>query len=111
LRVRRYDPAQQVKDNEAEGAHNTLDLWAEDPKEEHVAEDMHPPFMHEHRGEDGHQPPACHDIGRDHGPMVDKGIPPYQFEKKHKKVDKNNGKRPHREMDQPAGGVTEGNHS
>src|SRR5262245_5913263 len=48
---RREDPAHQVEHDEAEMAHGILDIVAEHPKEQHVAEEMNPAAVQEHVGE------------------------------------------------------------
>ncbi len=43
------DSAQNVKDYEAHVAHRVFDVAAEYPQEPHVADDMHPAAVQEHR--------------------------------------------------------------
>ncbi|KKX90117.1 hypothetical protein UF38_00120, partial [Vibrio parahaemolyticus] len=61
--------ADQIEGEEADMAHGVLDIVGEDPKEQHVADEMHPAAMHEHVGEPGG--PGGHHlkVGRQHGPV------------------------------------------
>ena len=53
LRQRGGDSAEQVEDKIAAMTHAVFDVVAEDPEIEHVADQMHPAAMHEHRSENG----------------------------------------------------------
>ena len=50
---RRDDAAQQVEEHEARRAQAVFDVVAEDPEEEHVAAEVQPPAVQEHRHDDG----------------------------------------------------------
>ena len=52
LQRRRREARGEVPDEEAHLPERVLDVVAEDPEEEHVAEDVLPARVHEHRGED-----------------------------------------------------------
>ena len=52
LKRRRREAADQVEDEVAAVPHPVLDVVAEDPEEEHVADDVGPAGVHKHRGED-----------------------------------------------------------
>jgi len=55
---RRQDAASEVKDHKARMPHHILDVVAEDPEIEHVADQMHPASVHEHASQE-------RDVGRD----------------------------------------------
>jgi hypothetical protein len=56
LRDRRRDARQEIEDEESPVPQRILDVVAEDPQIEHVADDVHRvERVHEHRGEDRHQ--------------------------------------------------------
>ena len=46
------DTADQIEEDEAAGAHCVFDFATEGPEIDHVADDVHPTGMHEHRRED-----------------------------------------------------------
>ena len=46
------DTADQIEEDESAGAHRVFDLATEGPEIDHVADDVHPAGVHEHRGED-----------------------------------------------------------
>ena len=46
------DPAKEVKEDESEMPETVLDIVAEDPEVEHIAEDMEKSAMHEHGSEE-----------------------------------------------------------
>ena len=52
LRERRGDAAQQIEHQEARPRHRVFDVVAEQPQEPHVADQVHPAAVHEHRRED-----------------------------------------------------------
>ena len=58
LRHRRDEAAGEVEGEVAEVAERVLDVLAEDREEEHVAEDVAPASVHEHRGEPADRPTA-----------------------------------------------------
>ena len=86
-------PGEQIEDQEFCVAEPILDIVAEDPQEQHVAEEMHPAAMHEHGGEDLHR--ACHGalrkLGGDECPLPDKGIACGELEQEHRKVQDDEG--------------------
>ena len=47
------DPAHQIEHDEAEMAHGVLDIVAEHPQEQHVAEEVDPAPVQEHVGDEG----------------------------------------------------------
>ncbi len=47
----------EVEESEAEMTHGVLDVVAEDPKVEHIADDMKPSTVHEEGGEKGQRDP------------------------------------------------------
>src|SRR5438552_13725844 len=47
------DPAEEIEDQVLEGTERLLDVVAEDEEEKHVAPDVQPSAVHEHRGEEG----------------------------------------------------------
>ena len=49
VRPRRHEPAQQIEDEEAPGPHAVLDVVPEHPEEQHVAEQVPPAAVQEHR--------------------------------------------------------------
>ena len=53
LQRRGGDAAEQVEDDEAHMPHRVLDVVAEEPEEPHVADQVHPAAVQEHRGQDG----------------------------------------------------------
>ena len=53
---RRREAAEEVEEEEADLAERVLDVVAEDPEEEHVAEQVHPAAVQEHRRERGQEP-------------------------------------------------------
>ena len=73
LGERRGDPAEQIKSEELHVAEAVLDIVAEDPQKQHVAEEMQPAAMHEHGGENGDDVPGRvrREFGRDERPMLD----------------------------------------
>ncbi len=52
----RHDPGHQIEQGIAEAPQPVLDVVAEDPEEPHVAENVQPPRVEEHRGEDRQDP-------------------------------------------------------
>ena len=70
-----------------------LDIVAEDPQEQHVAEEMHPAAMHEHGGEDLHR--ACHGalgkLGGDECPLPDEGFASGELEQEHRNIQADKG--------------------
>src|SRR5262245_33184699 len=53
LRRHRSQAAEQVEEDEAQPAHRILYIDPEDPEEPHVADEVEPTAVHEHRGECG----------------------------------------------------------
>ena len=53
------EAAEQIEDDEAHVPHRVLDVVAEDPQEPHVADQVHPAAVHEHRRDDGVPGAAC----------------------------------------------------
>src|SRR5438445_1830404 len=51
-------PRNQVEDREAHAPHRVLDVVTEDPQEPHVADQVHPGAVQEHRGENVRDLPA-----------------------------------------------------
>ena len=60
LRRGRRKAAEEVEDEVAEPAERVLDVVAEDPEEEHVAEQVRPAAVHEHRREPVSSPAVPH---------------------------------------------------
>jgi hypothetical protein len=60
LRERCRRTAQEVEQDETDVPQPVLDIVPEDPEIQHVADDVHPAAMHEHRGQD-------RQLGRDAG--------------------------------------------
>ena len=52
VRPRSDESRQQVEHGKADAPHRVLDVVAEDPQEPHVADQVHPAPVHEHRGEE-----------------------------------------------------------
>ena len=53
MNQRRGDAADQIEDEEADVPHRVLDVVAEDPQEQHVAAEVQPAAVQEHRGDQG----------------------------------------------------------
>ena len=50
-----YDPRKQIEDHEFRGAHHVFDVVAEDPKVQHIAEQVHPAAVQEHTRQHGRE--------------------------------------------------------
>lgn len=92
LRERRRDAGQQVEDQKFEVAEAVFDIVAEDPQKQHIAEQVQPAAMHEHRGEYGHQIGAwvVRKSGGNEGPIGDELVSAAKFsqEDQHVEADK-----------------------
>ena len=63
-----HDAAGKIEDEELEAAHRIFDLAPEGPQVDHVADDVHPASMHEHRGQQRDPVMAVQDADRDRRP-------------------------------------------
>ena len=91
LREGRRDAADQIKQQKPERTEIVLDVVAENPEIEHIAENMQPAAMHEHGGEDrlhfcGR---AGRELARHKGPCADEVVPLIEFEQKHQHIHDN----------------------
>jgi len=68
-------PSKEVEEDEAASAHGVFDLAAECPEVDHVADDVHPAGVHEHRGEDCYPAVSVNDADGNHGPDPDEPVP------------------------------------
>src|SRR5262249_47126999 len=82
----RREPAREVEDEVAEPAHRVLDLRTEGPQEDHVAENVGPAAVHEHRAQDRDPVTAGRDVGGDHRPAQREGLAPGQLEREDDRV-------------------------
>ena len=83
MRERRGEPAYEVEEREPGRAHHLLQVVAENPQVEHVAAEMHPAAVQEHRGQkrgperqgDGRREILCCRIFlRHHAPGLDERL-------------------------------------
>ena len=83
-------PVSEIEEQELEPAETILDIVAEDPQEQHVAEQMHPAAVQEHRGEDGIGI-GCRRIGearRDEGKLLDEPVARGELDQEHDHVER-----------------------
>src|SRR5208337_5037504 len=66
--------ADKVEHRVAQRTHGIFDLWAESPEEDHVAKDVRPTAMQEHRRENRNPMMAGHDVSGNSRPPEDKGL-------------------------------------
>ena len=79
LGERRGDSHKYIEDQELDMAKTVFDVVSEDPQKEHVAKEMEPTGMHEHRGEDRHRIGSglCTKSCGDKCPFVDERSTPH----------------------------------
>jgi hypothetical protein len=90
----RGDAGQEIEDQEVDVAELVLDIVAEDPQEQHVAEEMKPASVHEHGGEDGHGALdwILREARRDERPLLDEAIAAAELDQKEQHVEADQGK-------------------
>lgn len=92
-----HEASEQIKRQIARGVHGVFHLRAKCPEEEHVAYDVHPTAVHEHRGENGDPVMACDEVRRDCGPLLYKGLAAQQLAEENKAVGDDDEQSHHRE--------------
>ena len=88
LRHHGHDAAGEVEEEKADGSHGVFNLAAEGPEEDHVADDVHPACVHEHRGQQGKPVMAVENADGDCRPGQNECIAVEQFLKEHEYVER-----------------------
>lgn len=69
-----HNTANQIKEDESASAHCIFDFPAERPEVNHVADDVHPARVHEHRGEDRNPAVSMNDADGNNGPDPNEAV-------------------------------------
>ena len=89
LREHGNHAACEIEDGEADGAHGVFDFATEGPQVNHVADDVHPAAMHEHRGEQRDETMAVDNANGHDRPSPNEGVAVSQFLKENPHVENN----------------------
>src|SRR5262245_6457658 len=105
------ETGKQVKDQIAIGTKQIFDLRSEGPQEDHVAQNVRPPTMHEHRGEDGDHVLTGRNLGRDERPFGNERLPAENLHHKDHNIGQDDRGRDYRKAGRPARHIGEGDYA
>ena len=80
-------PAGKVERQEAQRIHGVFNLWTKSPQEDHVAYDVRPAAMQEHRRQNCDPVMTGDDFCGNDRPLQDKCVPAHQFGQEHQDID------------------------
>ena len=86
LRKHSHQPAGKIEGQEAQRIHGVFDFRAERPQEHHVADDVGPTAVQEHRGKNCDPVMTGDYVCGNNRPFQDKGVPMRQFGYKHQSI-------------------------
>ena len=94
-----HNSAEQVEDKIATSTHRIFDFGTESPQENHVADDVRPAAVHEHRRQNRDPVMAGSNLGWNHGPLSYERLAPHQLHHENEDVNQNDEYRYHWDTD------------